>query len=366
VGANTTSSIEQPTACGETVAAPCITLERLKNLLTNVQGSTGHTYGVKDSRGVGMDCMRVIYAPIHGVRRYLALYHHYQTDIKTFHIFIAQSFDLLKWEFLRRVVSNADMPALQIDAATGRVLLVYEHFLSSKERWPCAVGVRLYSSIDTLISGKPLSMYTAPNTISRIEGTPNIYSFDDTKQTIEIGFHYQNESLIRDEVARGLLRGFPGKEPVWTATVDAKYNSALSKQGVTGNIGGRDVLQFNSNPRRVPIAAGTNPRRVPIAGTIELDALAPVFMISEGNVQPPPAHPTAWDSWRVWLWTTDAEAVTPLHVQTHQSSVAVANPSMTVLPAPLTGQPALFVTYFIFSEGAAKGEGGPLAFFTQL
>ena len=324
-------------------AAMPISSAKLQTLLTNVKGSTGYKYGMKDSRGVGMDCVRVIYAPIQGVKRYLAVYHHLDSEIKKFHIFVAQSFDLLSWEFLRRIVSNADMPAVEVDGATGKVLLVYEHFLSSKDRWPCAIGVRMYESVDTFISGKPLVMYTAPNTISRIEGTPNIYRFDPTLQLIELGFHYQNETLVRDQVARGFLSGFPGKDTSWTTMIETQYNEEMTNQGVTGNIGGRDLLQFNSNGTNNPTS----------------------FMISEGNIQPPPSHPTDWKSWRVWLWI-DLKVVMPLTVQTHRGSIALANPSMVLVPSPNTGHSALFVSYFIFSEGAATGEGGSLAFFTEL
>ena len=317
---------------------PRLPVPRVQGLLTDVEGSTGFRYGLKDSRGVGMDCLRIIYAPLHGVRRYLGVYHHYQKDIKTFQVYLAQSFDLVTWEFLRRLLSNADMPAITADTATGRVLLVYEQFLSAKERWPCALGIRLYSSVDTLVSGRPLATFVAPNTVSRIEGTPNIYTFDATAGTAEIGFHFQNETLVRDEVGRGVLSGFPGT-PVWTASADQHYNRVMTSKGVTGNVGGRDVLEINGGQHRL--------------------------VICEGNIQPPPAHPTVWDAWRVWLWE-DNRTVAQLNIRTHKGSVAVANPSMALIPSPETGRPALFATYFIFSEGAAKGEAGQLAFYSEI
>jgi len=326
----------QPTSFSRKPTA--IPLHRVQGLLTDVEGSTGFRYGLKDSRGVGMDCLRIIYAPLHGIRRYLGVYHHYQNDIKTFQVFLAQSFDLITWEFLRRLISNADMPAVTVDSRTGRVLLVYEHFLSAKERWPCAVGIRLYSSVDTFVSGRPLATFVAPNTVSRIEGTPNIYAFDATAGTAEIGFHFQNETLVRDEVGRGTLSGFPGT-PVWTASADLHYNQVMTSKGVTGNVGGRDVLEINGGQHHL--------------------------VICEGNVQPPPAHPTVWDAWRVWLWE-DNRTVAQLNVRTHKGSVAVANPSMALVPSPKTGRPAVFATYFIFSEGAAKGEAGQLAFYSEI
>jgi hypothetical protein len=250
-------------------------------------------------------------------------------------VFIAQSFDLLNWERLRRLVSNADMPAIGIDIATGRVLLAYEHFLSSKAKWPCAIGVRVYKSIDTLISGRPVGTFTAPNTISRIEGTPNIYRFDPLAGVVELGFHYQNETLLRDQVARATLLHFPGKAS-WEAAPDAKYNAMMTRAGVTGNIGGREQVRFGHQ----------------------------TFVVCEGNIQHLPAHPTNWSTWRVWLWQNDSLAMLPVH--THKGSVSIANPSAIVVPSPASNKKALLISYFIFGEGAAKGEGGSFLSYTEI
>jgi hypothetical protein len=56
----------------------------LHTLLIDVSESTAYQYGLKDSYGVGMDCLRVIYAPIAGVKRYLGVYHHHQKEIGVF------------------------------------------------------------------------------------------------------------------------------------------------------------------------------------------------------------------------------------------------------------------------------------------
>ena len=145
-------------------------------------------------------------------------------------IFLAQSFDLMHWETLRRLVSNADMPVINQDRRTGSIVLVYEHYLSPKSQWPSAVGVRLYDNTEQLLLGKASKIYTAPNTISRLEGTPNIYTFDSTKGTLDIGFHYQNETLLRDEVGRATLTQFP-EAPVWKAAPDTRYTAMMTRAG---------------------------------------------------------------------------------------------------------------------------------------
>ena len=91
------------------------------------------------------------------------------------------------------------------------------------------------------------------------------------------------------------------------------------------------------------------------------------YVVCEGNVQPPPYHPTNFADWRIWLW--DSREVRKLNVRTHHGSRAVANPSAVVVPAPGAADTAglvLVVTYFVFSEGAAKGEQGPLVFYTTI
>ena len=225
-----------------------------------------------------MDCLRIMYAPINNTtRRYLGVYHHRRADLKSFEIHLAQSFDLLHWETLRRLVANADMPVVSMDARSGKVVLVYENYLSPRSNWPSAIGFRLYDSVQQLLLGKAAKMFTAPNTVSRLEGTPNVYSFDAARGTVEVGFHYQNETLLRDEVGRATLTQFP-EAPVWEAAPDRHYTGTMTRAGSSGNVGGRDVVEFGG-ARHV---------------------------VCEGNTQPPPFHPTRFADWRVWLWDGNA------------------------------------------------------------
>ena len=318
---------------------PAVSAKQLRAMVLDIPGSAGHRYGVKDSRGVGMDCMRVVFSPVGPVKRYLAVYHHHDRDTKTYEVYLAQSFNLLHWEFLRRLVNNADMADLAVDEATGCVLLVYEHFLSAKSQWPCSVGMRKYSSVSNLISGTAAATFVAPNTLSQLEGTPSISRWDSSAGTAEIWFHHHNATLNRDEVAQAELSDFPGI-PEWNVTQDLGYMATVTRLGATGNVGGR--------------------HRIVLPGTGD------VMMLQEGNIQPPPILPTKWKDWRVWLYTAHTKTFTKLNVQSHAKSTAFANPSADFMPSPASDRMALFVTYFIFKEGAGKGEGGSVVFYHEI
>eukprot|EP00039_Didymoeca_costata_P003365 m.67171 g.67171 ORF g.67171 m.67171 type:complete len:240 (-) comp11867_c0_seq5:624-1343(-) len=116
----------------------------LAQLLGSVVNSSTHMYGAKDNHGTSLDCLRIISTTVTGVVRYLGVYHHMRKDIKKYQIHLAQSFDLMQWEFLRVLVTNADMPSFGVDVRTGWILLVYEDFISGSGLVPCSIGIRLY------------------------------------------------------------------------------------------------------------------------------------------------------------------------------------------------------------------------------
>ena len=49
---------------------------------------------------------------------------------------------------------------------------------------------------------------------------------------------------------------------------------------------------------------------------------------------------------------------------THGGSKSFGNPTATALKAP-SGRDAVFVTVYVFSEGAAPGEIGPLIYYRE-
>ena len=349
-----------------------LTSETVARLLEDVVGSERHRYSVKDNRGHGMDCMRVVFAPVESdtreVIRYLAVYHSRSRVTRQFEVHLAQSFDLLRWEHLRRVAPNADMPVIRVDQTTGRVLVAYEQFLSSTGQSPCANGVREFESVHHLLSGsaEAKAQFRIPNTIAKIEGTPSIHAWDPTARTVSLWFHYHNDTTRRDLVARGALTGFPGAAPLWTAEPHIEYNLDATTAGVSGNVGGRHRLSLNTSSDGRD-SDGT--RR------------STFVVLQEGNVQKPPLWPTDWTAWRVWLHRDNNDStLTPLHVQTHGGSASVANPWASVLPCPddtrscanegftssVPTRSCLVVAYFVFGEGAARGEAGQLLFYTPV
>jgi hypothetical protein len=161
----------------------------------------------------------------------------------------------------------------------------------------------------------------------------------------------------------GTLSSFgpTAQQPTFAGRPNTDYNDVFIAHGAIGNIG----------QRRAGVVDGTH------------------FCAQEANIGPMP--PTVWADWRVWLyWFAPEEGVVPtgashnvtmLNLRTHKGSTAVGNPSWQVLACPSSVQssglsavtaPAsssascLFVSYFLFGEGAKPGEAGVLAFWKQL
>ena len=299
----------------------------------DVRGAAAHTYGLRDSRGVPMDCARVVSAPIEGSQRYLALYHHRESGGGQFDVFLAQSFDLMHWEQLRRLITRADMPDLVV-GPSGQVLVVYEHFASALEQWPSSVGVRLYASTAELVAGHPTAEFIAPNELAQLEGTPSVVEWDAAAGSIDIALHFQNRTRLRDEMARARLVGFPGPSPKWTVASDPAYTARFN---VSGNVGGRARLRLSDGRTAI---------------------------LQEGNRIP--GYPTNFSGWRVFIATEGGaglDAPRQVQLETHGGSRSVGNPTMTLLPAPGGTAHVLLFGYYIFRERAAKREAGQLVFY---
>jgi hypothetical protein len=72
-------------------------------------------------------------------------------------------------------------------------------------------------------------------------------------------------------------------------------------------------------------------------------------------------------SWRIYLyeWGTGTGSVEYLPVVTHGGSTAFANPTATLVTGP-AGTPAVVVTLFVPTKGAAPGEAGELIHYREL
>jgi hypothetical protein len=124
------------------------------------------------------------------------------------------------------------------------------------------------------------------------------------------------------------------------------YNNRFIAAGAVGNIGQRDVGLVGGE----------------------------LVVVQEANVGHMP--PTLWADWRVWLYMlgsqeglppTGAGTVHQLAVETDLGSTAFGNPSVKLLPCPRPSAfvECVFVSMFLFGEGAKPGEAGVLAFYNR-
>lgn len=320
---------------------------------TDVAGAAGHRYDLQDDTGKQMACTHVVpgtHAP------YVAL-SHAQVGSE-FEVRLATSDDLLSWTFGHAVLPNADMPYPFTVAANGWVVVVHEQWMNAGSQLPSRLGFKLwYNASDLAAGAPPFNSFLAPLTVgahSQLEGTPNVYGASMvTRQGLQtldlvVGFHYNDRDGV-DQVAQGALTSFgpASLTPSWAARAATAYDQKFIAAGAIGNIGQRD------------------------AGA--LDGVD--FVLQEGNVGHMP--PTIWADWRVWLYVrapgeplppTGAGTPYQLAVRTDKGSTAFGNPSVVVLQCPggRDGGQCVFVSYFIFGEGAAPGEAGNLVFYHRL
>ena len=281
---------------------------------------------------------------------------------KQFNVRLASSKDLMEWTFRRTIIYNGDMPFLKRvdgDDKDGWLLLAHEQWMNPNSQEPSQLGFKLFYNESELLMGKYFNTFTAPLSVgsySHLEGTPSVYSAERAMKgslyvvNADVGFHFNDRNGV-DTVATGRLQDFG------PTTIQAKltgqhradaYDELFIAKGAIGNIGQR--------------APGT------ISG-VHINA-------QEANIGSMP--PTIWADWRIWLYffapdegdvPTGAAGsyVKMLNISTHGGSTAIGNPSWHLLPCPV-GKPAncIFISYFVFSEGAAPGEAGVLALWKTL
>jgi hypothetical protein len=147
------------------------------------------------------------------------------------------------------------------------------------------------------------------------------------RSRIEVGFHYLVPG-VGDRQASGVLTGFSG----WTAEREDQPERDLLALGIRGHIGDRDHFELAGFP----------------------------FDVQEAQ-----AALGDWSSWHPYLYDRMAGAVVPLHLHTHAGSTSFGNPTVSTVTGP-DGRPALVMTDFVFYEGAAVGESGPLVYYRAL
>jgi hypothetical protein len=296
--------------------------------IENVVSATAYRYGAHDDQGSSLDTLKVIPSPGGG---YLGVYHTLSAGV--FVAKLAVSTDLLHWSHGVDLESHASQPTIAA-LSDGSFLVAYEKDAGCSGTGPGGncLGFRHYPGLTELLEGAGDRTFQAPRTLSNCaEGTPNVYGADlrpdIDHSTIDVGFHYFRNCDV-DRQARGTLENFSS----WSAHVDSGLNGALEAFHPGGNIGDRDYLRLAS-------------------GSYNIHEV----QFTKGD----------FGSWRVYLFDWLTGVALPLPIHTHRGSTAFANPTFTSLPSP-AGRPALLVTLFIPSQGAATGEGGELIFYREL
>jgi hypothetical protein len=292
----------------------------LRAMIEDVTGADGRRYGAEDSAGRSMDAAEIIQDSPGG---YLAVYHSMMSDGR-YHSFVATSTDLMNWTFAHDLGTGASQPAIT-RISTGGYVIAWEQDPGNH------IAVRYYPDRSHLLSGSATKSYDTPRTLSSCaEGTPNIYSVtlepDIDHAVIDIGGHYYANCDV-DRQQRGTLTDFSS----WSTSEQPNVDNALLHWGVRGNIGDRDTVAFGGYQ----------------------------FGVIEGQYTK-----NDFGSWRTFVYdyaTGNADTTT---IRTNGGSTAFANPSVTALEAP-DGKPALLISLFLPSEGAAAGEAGQLLYYRE-
>ena len=300
--------------------------DRIQSILGNVVGSTGHRYDAKDSTGRTMDTAKIIANPSGG---YLSVYH--TGDM----VNLATSTDLLTRAFLRTLDPQATQPTIAA-LPTGGFLTGVE--FNDQAGSGGRLRLRHYADFPALCAAEFDREQTIARTLSACnEGTPNIYSVTPTpdidNSVIDLGFHYHRNCRV-DRQARGRLTDFSAWTAVFATDLDRGLVAAAAARGrsVGGNIGDRDSMT--------------------------LDAV-------RYNLHEVQYRRNDFGSWRIYLYDWGTGSVEYLPVVTHGGSTAFANPTATLVTGP-SGTPAVVVTLFVPTEGAAPGEAGELIFYREL
>lgn len=305
----------------------------MDDLLTDVTKAV-HRYGVTDDRGVPMDTLKVIGDPAGG---YLAVYHS-RPRRGSFTVHLALSQDLMSWHRHADLDHDASQPTIAA-LADGGFLVAVEAGGAERPAW---LRVHRYPTRQRLLDARPDRTFDAPHTLvpaDRLaEGTPHIERASADGSVIDLGFHYLRDGTAAapgdrstasvDRQGAGRLTDFRD----WRCAADPAFDAAIEAWGARGNIGGRDTAVVGSE----------------------------CITVIEGQLRP-----KDWGSWRVFRYDRRAGRAWPLAIRTHGASTAFANPTVTFLQAP-SGADALLVTLFVFSEGAAPGEAGPLLYYREL
>ncbi len=363
LAALTASLLAAPLAqAGPSTRQRSLAREALASIVERVDKTTASRYRAKDDRGALLDGLKVI--QVDGTN--LGVYHAPTSDGR-FNVYVATSNDLITWTRRATIDAGASQPTITL-LPSGGLVVAYEKvslielgpLTSLTDVLESVVGpildrptdrirlrFRYYRTVDALLHSQFAREFTAPRRLSpTAEGTPSITNVKIkrgllSRSRIELGLHYYadldgNGTSDADRLATGVLTGFSR----WQATPAPDQDSSLMNapflhsdytQAPRGNIGDRDQIVLDGV-------------------RLELQEAQYVFR--------------DYASWRPFLIDPRGGAPRPLQIVTRGGSKSFGNPTATELEAP-SGRRAVLVTVYVFSEGAAPGEIGPLIYYRE-
>lgn len=347
---------------GPSVTQRSLAREGLASIVEHVDRTTAYRYRAKDDRGALLDGLKVLQIGDTN----LGIYHAPSKDGR-FNVYLATSDDLIAWKRRTTIDVGASQPTIAV-LPSGGIVVAYEK-VSLIELGPLAsltdtlesivgpildrpedrirIRFRYYRTVEALLHGQFAREFTAPRRLSpTAEGTPNIVNVKQTKRLlsrsrIEVGMHYfadldGNGTPDADRQATAVLTGFNK----WQARPAPDLDDALMRapflhsdfaQAPRGNIGDRDQIVFDG---------------------VRLDLQEAQYL------------PGDYSSWRPFLIDPRGGVPRPLQIVTHGGSKSFGNPTATALKSP-NGRDAVLVTVYVFSEGAAPAEIGPLIYYRE-
>lgn len=341
--------------------------DRLAQAVEQVSQATASRFGARDTTGTPLEGLKVIQSG----GRYVGVYH--AQAGQGFETYVGTSTDLLQWTKGARLDTDASQPTISA-LSDGGYLVAYEwaNFFDVVPRLGLAplrlspplsqvdplnrtvvtadrirIRFRYYPSLERLLSGHHSREFTAPRQLSSTaQGTPSITSAvlagGLSRSRIEVGLHYRadtdgNGYPDDDRQGSATLTDFRS----WSSRVESSLNGALAtttdlhapyETAPTGNYGDRDDVVLDGAALQVIEA-----------------------QYRRGD----------FGSWRLFLRDRASGSLRALRVATPGGSSALGNPTVTHLLSP-NGRPAVLVTAFVFGEGSAAGEPGPLVYFREL
>ncbi len=332
----------------------------LAKIVENLDATSAHRYGARDDRGAPLEGLKVVQAG----DRYVGVYH--APGGGRFNVHVATSRDLIEWTRRKTLDEDASQPTISVQPG-GSIIVAYEKTtlldLLTRPALPEAlagpldilddplnrirVRFRFYRSADALLDNQFSRQFTAPRSLSpTAEGTPSITKAIlrrglISRSRIDVGLHYfadidRDGVPDLDRLATAVLTDFDR----WEVRAQPTFDNDLLKlkrfhEGFSapprGSIGDRDQVIFDG---------------------VRLELQEAQYV------------PGDYSSWRLFLIDPRKRVPRPLEISTGGSSRSFGNPTATALTAP-SGRPAILVTMYVFSEGAARSEAGPLIFYVE-